>query len=907
MLDLLFQVIIYPIKLIIELIYMMFDWVFKGNVGIAITGVSVAVSVGCLPLYAKAEWLQDKEREIQKKMASRIASIKAHFKGDEQYMMLSTYYRQNHYHPVYALRSSVSLLVQVPFFIAAYSFLSHLQSLSGQSLWIIRDLGKEDALVSLGFLTINALPILMTVINIISGAIYTKGFSVKEKAQLYLMALIFLVLLYHSPAALVIYWTLNNVFSLVKNIVFKMKNPLKFLYYGMCALLAVFCIYTVFFRHHSKSYRLRNISMTLALSAMLVGIPLYIRLARVAAHRFFTPLWKDTRGRFALFLLSAISLWLLFGVYIPFTITASSPFEFSFIGNYTSPFALLFYPAAQAAGFLLFWALYIYLLFPERIKSLLALLMGAIVVVSIVNIFILNVPGGTVSQTLQFVDGAVYRAGPHYLAFNALASLALILAFLVAVSFGKTRTVSALLTVLAISTAGLSVYKATLIHAGYESYRNIRSEDSGASSASDTGAVFHLSKTGKNVFVIMLDKAISSYFPLVLREKPELALDYEGFTYYPNTLSFGQKTIIGAPPLFGGYEYSPVGMNRRSDKKMVDKHNEALLVMPTVFQKSGFSALVTDAPFVNYQWVADNTLFKKRGIEARNIIGNYSARYMREKLPFMHDYGADSILKRNFLLFSVLTSVPVPLKDAVYNSGKYWNSALLSINTLSLDSYASLYYFPDSTASDAKGNTFTIMVNDLPHEPSFLQFPDYSFGPNIDESKNTILGKSDYYDYYHVNAASIRLVGAWLEYLKKEGLFDNTRIIIVSDHGSRVGHPDFDSFHKDVVTPYNPLLLVKDFNEREPLKTDAKLMTNADVPLLAMKGIIPDLKNPYTGNDLSGKEKEGGVTIVRDVTLHQGFSLDLTTTTTCYKSGAPAWVVAGDIALRDNWKEAKAE
>jgi membrane-anchored protein YejM (alkaline phosphatase superfamily) len=187
-----------------------------------------------------------------------------------------------------------------------------------------------------------------------------------------------------------------------------------------------------------------------------------------------------------------------------------------------------------------------------------------------------------------------------------------------------------------------------------------------------------------------------------------------------------------------------------------------------------------------------------------------------------------------------------------------------------------------------------------------LQFPDYTFGPDIDEKKNTILGKSDYYDYYHVNAASIRLLGAWFDRLRSEGVYDNTRIIIVSDHGSRVGHPDFDDFHKDVVTPYNPLLLVKDFGSKGAIVTDPTLMTNADVPHLAMRGLIEE-KNPFTGTDLSVDSKKEGVTIVRDVTLHQGFSLNLMTTTTCYDSGAPAWVVNGDITLKDSWKDSKAE
>ena len=61
-------------------------------------------------------------------------------------------------------------------------------------------------------------------INVVSSAIYLKGFPLKTKIQLYGMALFFLVFLYNSPAALVFYWTLNNVFSLVKTIFYKLKK-----------------------------------------------------------------------------------------------------------------------------------------------------------------------------------------------------------------------------------------------------------------------------------------------------------------------------------------------------------------------------------------------------------------------------------------------------------------------------------------------------------------------------------------------------------------------------------------------------------------------------------------------------------------------------------------------------------
>ena len=71
--------------------------------------------------------------------------------------------------------------------------------------------------------------LLMTLINIVSGIIYTKGHPLKSKIQVYGLALVFLVLLYHSPSGLVFYWLLNNVFSLVKNIFYKLKDPKKVL------------------------------------------------------------------------------------------------------------------------------------------------------------------------------------------------------------------------------------------------------------------------------------------------------------------------------------------------------------------------------------------------------------------------------------------------------------------------------------------------------------------------------------------------------------------------------------------------------------------------------------------------------------------------------------------------------
>jgi membrane protein insertase Oxa1/YidC/SpoIIIJ len=64
----------------------------------------------------------------------------------------------------------------------------------------------------------------MTALTIIaSGIAGPKGLSEelhrKQRRSLYLMALFFFVLLYPFAAAMVIYWTMNNLFSVVQAIV----------------------------------------------------------------------------------------------------------------------------------------------------------------------------------------------------------------------------------------------------------------------------------------------------------------------------------------------------------------------------------------------------------------------------------------------------------------------------------------------------------------------------------------------------------------------------------------------------------------------------------------------------------------------------------------------------------------
>lgn len=675
-LNIFYYIIIYPIELIIESAYAFFNTVILHNHGFAILGISFLISLLCLPLYRKAELIQEKEHLIKKKMSKRIASIRKHFKGDEQYMILSMYYRENHYHPIMALRSSLSLLIQIPFFIAAYSFLSHFELLKGESFFIIRDLGSSDMLLSIGTLKVNILPIIMTLINIVSGIIYAKGFPIGERLQLYIMAFIFLILLYNSPAALALYWTCNNIFSLVKNILFKLNPPAWILYFVMLIALFVLLIYVMYFRPHTYAGT-RN--KAIILFSLFAGIPFYIKIIKYIYFNYFQHLKNRIKDISILFILTCTAIYILCGIFIPFNVVASDPVEFSFISPNQNPFTVLQLPILIGLGLFAFWPIYIFFLSSNKIKVLLSFGLIMVLLIGIINTFIFSGNYGMLSRTLNFPIGIKFSDYSSFWMINILISL--IVFFLILILY-KREKISILISFVLIFLASItftSVSKTINIKKGYDSYKDIINNDSAASPHDIAGnnlkPIITLSRTGKNVIVIMLDRAVNSYLPLVFNDLEYLKEAFSGFIYYPNTVSFFSSTILGIPPLLGGYEYTPEKLQDRKNDLMVTKHNEAALMLPTLFKQHGYSASVFDIPYINYQNVMDTAFFTEKGIYALNLAGKYDNNFLDElgnNAPVT--VKPEVTLKRNFIMFSIFMIVPPVLRNAVYRKGTYWNA-----------------------------------------------------------------------------------------------------------------------------------------------------------------------------------------------------------------------------------------
>lgn len=187
-----------------------------GNSGLALILLSFFTFVVLYPFNKKAQQIQSKEHKIQATLAPQIAAIKRQFSGREQYENLHWLYQRYGYHPLYAIRSALGFVLQIPFLTAAYYMLSELAEIQGVSWGFIPNLGAPDHLLG----GINVLPFVMTLVTVVY-AFVLPDISEKERRQTIGIGIFFLLLLYSAPSALLIFWTCNLIWSLLDSLLSK--------------------------------------------------------------------------------------------------------------------------------------------------------------------------------------------------------------------------------------------------------------------------------------------------------------------------------------------------------------------------------------------------------------------------------------------------------------------------------------------------------------------------------------------------------------------------------------------------------------------------------------------------------------------------------------------------------------
>ena len=224
---------------------------------------------------------------------------------------------------------------------------------------------------------------------------------------------------------------------------------------------------------------------------------------------------------------------------------------------------------------------------------------------------------------------------------------------------------------------------------------------------------------------------------------------------------------------------------------------------------------------------------------------------------------------------------------------------------------------PDITGiEDGEQNTFLFMTNDAAHDVMMLQEPEYVPALYVDntefeaqhqdrytlDDRTLRMVGDDEMAHYQSNMGVMLQLGRWFDFMRANGVYDNTRIILVSDHGYVLESEEALILEDGMdVCQFYPLLMVKDFGS-EGFVTSEEFMTNGDVPALAVKDIIDEPVNPFTGKIIDSSEKTA-----HDQYIISSGAWDISTNNGTTFLPAKWYSVHDNIWDKNNWEVAAEE
>lgn len=221
-------------------LYSLLGWIAVAvpNWGLAIITLSLVVKFLMTPLNRIADHFQRQVQTIQAKLEPRLFEIKKQFKGAEQSEQILALHREFGVTPLYSLKSLFGVMLLIPVFIGAFEMLAENIHLAGTSFLWVNDLARPDAILRLPFTIpffggfLNLLPFLMTGLSVAASYLHnppalTPQMHKRQYRNLVIMAVAFFLLFYTFPAGMVLYWTTNNLISIIKEMWSRRHNSAK--------------------------------------------------------------------------------------------------------------------------------------------------------------------------------------------------------------------------------------------------------------------------------------------------------------------------------------------------------------------------------------------------------------------------------------------------------------------------------------------------------------------------------------------------------------------------------------------------------------------------------------------------------------------------------------------------------
>ena len=184
---------------------------FTHSYAAAIIILTILIKSALWPLQNKATASMKRMQQLSPKMTE----LREKYKDDPTKMNeeLMKLYKQYGVNP---FGGCLPMLVQIPIFFGFYSMLgSAIELRNSHFLWI-HDLSQPDTLTHIMGFPINLLPLIMAGTMVWQMMISPKSGDAAQQRMMYFMPVIFLTFAYNYASGLALYWTTQNIFSIVQ-------------------------------------------------------------------------------------------------------------------------------------------------------------------------------------------------------------------------------------------------------------------------------------------------------------------------------------------------------------------------------------------------------------------------------------------------------------------------------------------------------------------------------------------------------------------------------------------------------------------------------------------------------------------------------------------------------------------
>ncbi len=188
------------------------DWCFQ-SWGAAIIVLTIFVRTILWPVQARAN-------STMKRMgllSPKLKELQTKFKDEPQKQQaeMMKLYKEYGVNP---LGGCLPMMAQIPIFFGFYSALQVAAELRGQPFLWVPDLSLPDTVAHFAGFAVNPLPLIMVVTNVLQMKLTPQPQSVDKAQQrmMMFMPLIFLFICYNFASALALYWTTQNLYSILQ-------------------------------------------------------------------------------------------------------------------------------------------------------------------------------------------------------------------------------------------------------------------------------------------------------------------------------------------------------------------------------------------------------------------------------------------------------------------------------------------------------------------------------------------------------------------------------------------------------------------------------------------------------------------------------------------------------------------